>query len=135
MGRHKQFSSAPLIPSPALIMSCPGLLAKVSERLYPWLVAISSLPVNRFPNNLASKVLNYIPTNPPFCSFTSFLIFSRNSFTNKSEYLRDLTIFMILFISSLEFINVVKQDQNSFLWITASVAAAAAVNPNGNAFS
>ena len=51
----------------------------------------------------------------------------------------DLTIFMILYLSSLEIINVVIRDANSewrpdlniFLWIAASVADAFAVNPNG----
>ena len=37
---------------------------------------------------------------------------------------------MISFISSLEIINVVMSDPDIFLWIAASVAAAA-VNPNG----
>ena len=46
--------------------------------------------------------------------------------------MKDLAIFMILFISSLEIINVVIADLNIFWWIAASVAAAAAaaVNPN-----
>ena len=34
------------------------------------------------------------------------------------------------FICSLEIINVVKPDLNIFLWISASVADAVAVNPN-----
>ena len=34
------------------------------------------------------------------------------------------------FISSLEIINVVKSDSNIFLWIAASVADNAAVDPN-----
>ena len=38
---------------------------------------------------------------------------------------------MISFISSFEIINVVTPDPNIFLWIAASVADAAAVNPNG----
>ena len=46
---------------------------------------------------------------------------------------------MILYLSSLEIINVVIRDANSewrpdlniFLWIAASVADAFAVNPNG----
>ena len=38
---------------------------------------------------------------------------------------------MISFISSLEIINVVLPDPNIFLWITASVADAVAVNPYG----
>ena len=47
---------------------------------------------------------------------------------------------MISFISSLEIINVfVREDKSEgqpdpkiFLWIAASVAAAAAINPNGS---
>ena len=39
---------------------------------------------------------------------------------------------MISLISSLEIISVVKLDPNIFLWIAASVANAAAVNPNGS---
>ena len=38
---------------------------------------------------------------------------------------------MISFISSLEIINVVLPDPNIFLWTAASVADAAAVNPDG----
>ena len=56
------------------------------------------------------------------------------SFVNKPDSLRDLIIFMILFISSLEIINVVLLDPNIFFfffWIAASVADAAAVDPNG----
>ena len=46
--------------------------------------------------------------------------------------MKDLTIFIISFISSYETINVVIPDQKIFSWIAASVAAAAAaVNPNG----
>ena len=37
---------------------------------------------------------------------------------------------MISFISSLEIIDVVLPDPNMFLWIAASIADAAAVNPN-----
>ena len=38
---------------------------------------------------------------------------------------------MISFISSFEMINVVVVDSNILLWIAASVAVAAAANPNG----
>ena len=38
---------------------------------------------------------------------------------------------MISFISSFEIISVVTPELNIFLWIAASVADAAAVNPNG----
>ena len=50
---------------------------------------------------------------------------------NNPDSSRDLTIFLILFISSLEIVSVVKPDPNIFLWIAAFVADAAAVNPNG----
>lgn len=49
------------------------------------------------------------------------------------EFLRGLTIFKMSFISSFDIINVVPdleaQDPN-ILWIPASTAEAAAVNPN-----
>ena len=92
---------------------------------------IVPLPVNIFPDELAPKMPNNIPWNPPFCSFALFLIVLLMPFLNKPDYLRDLTIFMISFISSLEIINVVVPDPNIFLWIVASVADATAVNPNG----
>ena len=38
---------------------------------------------------------------------------------------------MISFISSLEIIDVVLPESDVFLWIAASVADAAVVNPNG----
>ena len=38
---------------------------------------------------------------------------------------------MWFFISSLEIINAVKLDPNILLWIAASIADAATVNPNG----
>ena len=88
--------------------------------------------INIFPNNLAPKVPNNIPRNPHFCSFASFLIVSLTLFfINDSGSSRDLTIFIISFISSLEIINVVKSDPKIVLRIAASVADAAAVNPNG----
>ena len=52
-------------------------------------------------------------------------------FINNPNSSRDLTIFIISFISSLEIISVVKRDLNIFIWIAASVANAAEVNPNG----
>ena len=51
--------------------------------------------------------------------FVSFLVD-----LNKFESLRNLTIFIILFISSSEIIN------NVEFWIAASIAEIAAVNPN-----
>ena len=52
-------------------------------------------------------------------------------FINKPNFSRDLIIFMISFISSLEIIKVVVPDPNIFLWIAASVAGETTVNPNG----
>ena len=106
-----------LKPWPAQIISSPAL--------------ITPLPVNRFPNKVAPKVPINILRNPPFCSFASFLIVSLTYFINKHYSLRDLTTFMISFISSLEIINGVVPDLNIFLWIAASVTDADRVNPNG----
>ena len=52
-------------------------------------------------------------------------------FINKPDSSSDLTIFIISFISLLEIKNVVLPDPSVFLWIVTSVAAAAAVSPNG----
>ena len=63
--------------------------------------------------------------------FASFLIVLLTPFINKPDSSRDLTIFIILFIFSLEIIYVVIPDPNIFLGIAASVANATVVNPNG----
>ena len=68
------------------------------------------LPENRFPNKLAPKVSNNISRSPLFYSFASFLIVSLTPFKNKTDSSRDLTIFIISFISSLEVINMVLPD-------------------------
>ena len=74
---------------------------------------IVSLPVNRFPNKLAPYVPKNKLRNPPLCSFASFLIVSPTSFVNKRDSSRDLTIFMISFISLFKFINAVVHDGKS----------------------
>ena len=74
---------------------------------------IVPLLVNIVPNKLPPKVPNKIAINPPFCYFASFLIVSLMPFINKPDSSRDLTIFMILFISSLRVINVVVHKANS----------------------
>ena len=95
---------------------------------------ITHLPINRFPDKLSLVEPNNSHTNPVFCLFFFILnYFIKTLFINKPDSLKDLAIFMILFISSLEIINVVIADLNIFWWIAASVAAAAAaaaVNPN-----
>ena len=91
------------------------------------------LPVDWLLNKLAPKVSNNIPRHPPICSFASFLIVSLTLFIRKKDYSKDLIIFLISFISSLEVIKVVSPGPNIFLWISVSVTAAAtaaAVNPN-----
>ena len=52
-------------------------------------------------------------------------------FINKPDSSSDVTIFRISFISSLDIINIAVPDPKIFLWIAASIADAAAVNPNG----
>ena len=57
-------------------------------------------------------------------------MFSPTPCINNLDSSRDLTFFIVPFISSLEIVNVVKPDPNIFLRIAASVTYAAAVNPN-----
>ena len=99
-----------MVPSPALIVP---------------------LLVNRFPNKLLPNVPNTILRILPFGYFASFLIVSLTAFINRPNYSRDLIIFMMSFISSLEIVNVALSDPKIFLGIVTSFAAAAAVNPNG----
>ena len=114
-------------------MSSPALYVP-----YPWLVTIAPLPSNRFPNKLAPNVPNSILRSPLFYSFASFLVVSLMSFINKLDSSSKWLNYFLSFISSLETINVVlreaksegRLDLNIFLWIVASVADAAAVNPN-----
>ena len=67
----------------------------------------------------------------PFCLFVSFLIVSLATFIYKPNSSSDWTVFIISFIYSFEIINVFVLDPNISLWIAASVADAAAVNPDG----
>ena len=53
------------------------------------------------------------------------------SFMNKLGSSRDLSIFMISFISSFKIMNVAMPYSNNFFWIAAYVAYAAAVDLNG----
>ena len=69
--------------------------------------------------------------NPPSCSFASFWIVSPSSFIDKPNSLRYLTIFKISPFSSAVIIIAVIPDPKIYFWIPASVAAGAAVNPNG----
>ena len=87
---------------------CPALIVPSSALIVPF-------PVKKFSNKLAPNVPNTILRKPPFCPFASFLIVSLTPFINKPDYSRDLTIFMISFISSLEIINAVVPDPNIFL--------------------
>ena len=90
----------------------------------PLPVLIVSILVNRFSNKLAPDVPNNTLKIPPFCSFASFLIVLLTTFIIKSNYLGDLTVFMMPFISSFEIINVIVPYPNIFLLIATSVAYA-----------
>ena len=84
---------------------------------------IDPLIPDRFPKKLPPNEPNNILENPLFCPFASFLIVSLRPFINKPDYSRDLTIFIISFISSFKIIDVAREaksegcalDQNIFL--------------------
>ena len=61
--------------------------------------------------------------------FVLIWIASVPPFINKPDSVRDITVFMKSFISSLEIICVVVSCPNIFLWKAAFVADDAAVNP------
>ena len=65
---------------------------------------ITPFPVNALPNKLAANVPNSIETNPPFCSFASYLIVPLIPFINNPDSSSGLTIFFIS-SSSFEIIN------------------------------
>ena len=88
-----------------------------------------------FPNKLVTKVPNKFMRNLPlfiylFIYFASLLTVPLIVFINKPHSPKDLTIFIISLISSFGIINIVTKDYNIFFWIAASVADAAAFNPN-----
>ena len=60
------------------------------------------LPESKFPNKLAANVFNRILRNQQFDYFDSLSIV-----INKSHFSRDLSIFMVSFISSFDIINVI----------------------------
>ena len=87
MGWHQKSWPALIVPSPALIVPSSALIVPLS--------------VNRFPNKLAPNVPNKIMTNPPFCSFASFLIVSLtrllsiNQIFNYFNHFHDIIHFLI----------------------------------------
>ena len=85
-----------IVPSPALIAFSPDFIA------------------NRFLNKSAYNAPNNMPRYPTFCYFTSFSIDSLTLFVNKQASSKNLTIFMISFISSFKIISVVIPDQETF---------------------
>ena len=74
MGPHQKFPPALIVPSPRLI---------------------TRLLVNGLPNILAANFPNNIGRNPPFYSFTSFLIVSLIAFSNNPVSSSDWTFFII----------------------------------------
>ena len=71
------------------------------------IVVITHCPASALPDILAANVPN---RNPPFRSFTSFLIVSVIPFINNLDSRSDLTIFIISFNSSFELVNAVAYD-------------------------
>ena len=117
MGRHCKFWPALIFPSSALITSYLGISA------FP------PLPVAKCSNKLAPNVPNTKLRNPLF-SFASFLTVLLTLCTNKSDYSRGLTFFMISSNFLFEMINDIP-DPIIFLCIPTSAADAASVNSNG----
>ena len=68
------------------------------------------LPANIFPNKVAPNIINKIPRNLPFCSLASSSTVLVTPFISKSDYSRDLTIFIISLSSSFENTNVAVLD-------------------------
>ena len=99
--------------------------------LEPYPVLFIPLPSNIFSNKFAPNIPNKIPRNPHFYPFALFCIVSLTPFNDKPESSRDLTIFIMSFISSFDIICVVDPDPKIFLCIPASAVDVAAVNPNG----
>ena len=69
--------------------------------------------------------------NPHFCSFALFSVVLLATFINKPDSSRDLTIFIILFISLFEINIVVIRSPKILLCIQVSAADSAAFNPTG----
>ena len=69
--------------------------------------------------------------NPPFCSFVSFLIVLVTLFSKILESSRAWTNFIMSFIYLFEVIKLVVPESCIFFWISASIAEAAAVIPDG----
>ena len=71
---------------------------------------ITDCPVNKLPNKLAANLLNDIPRNLPFYSFSWFLSLSLIPFIRKPDSSSDLAIYIIASIYSFEIINAVVPD-------------------------
>ena len=89
MGSHKNISPALTVPSPALI---------------------TPQPANVFPNILAANVPNNVERNRPFCFFVFFLIVLLIYCISYSDFLSNITIFVIPSIPSCKIINGVVPD-------------------------
>ena len=91
------------------IMTCSYFCS--SALIAPSPALITPLPANIFPNKLAPNVPNNILSERSTQrTFASFLIVVLTPFINKSDYWRDLIIFMISSKSPFGNINVVVPD-------------------------
>ena len=102
---YSNFWTTLIVFSYAFITRCPGI--------FDFLTLLKLTP------NVANNILR----NPCYCSFAPILYVFVTSFINKPAYSRDLTIFMISFISSFKIISVVIPDSNILSWTAASVDA------------
>lgn len=87
-------------------------------------------PANIFPNKVTPNVSNNISRNLPFYSFASLVIVLLTPFVYNAESLRNLTISIMQFISSLGIMTIVPDPRILFL-IAESVANAFVFNPKG----
>ena len=91
--------------------SCPALITPLPA----W---ISSLPTNIFPNKHTPNVSNSILRNAPLCSLVLCSIVLVIPFINQPKSSKDLTIFIMFFISSFDIISFFIPDPNVFLFQT-----------------
>ena len=99
---QKFFKEALLEPKPAIIIPLPD---KTFDNISPI--------------KEAAKVPNNILRNHPLYSLVSCWIVSLTPFNNTPEFSRDITIFIISFISSFEIIKVVVPEPSIFFFNTS----------------
>ena len=75
------------------------------QRFPQWFLPLqskASLLASMLPEKLVPKIPSNIQLNPTACSFFLFLVNLVTHFINIHEFLRDLTIFMMIFKSAFD---------------------------------